>query len=214
MLTCLARDEKKSLLPATNASAASAPPLLPAAARVRVSGNGEQASKSGGGRPGRGVDKQSMGSPERWGRRPPDRAAEPRAPPRRAGSALLGWMDALRPVAGLLACSSSSPSAPRKISPFEKPSAMVKKVRAELQLEGQGTTVLTPAGMSSRTWTRFLLLGEFSGRRIINLLIWFRSWQGTSQKSKCISPPNIVIIRPRSFRQGLQYFVDYELRSL
>jgi len=146
MLTCLARDEKKSSLPATNASAASAPPPLAAAARVRVSGNGEQASESGSGRPGRGVDKQSMGSPERWGHRPLDRAAEPRAPPRRAGSALLGWMDALRPVAGLLACSSSSPAAPRKISPFEKPSAMVKKVRAELQLEGQGTTVLTPAG--------------------------------------------------------------------
>ena len=87
-----------------------------------------------------------MGSPELWGRRPPDRAAEPWAPLRRAGSALLGWMDALRAVAGVLACSSSSPAAPRKISPFEKPSAMVKKVRAELQLEGQGTTVLTPAG--------------------------------------------------------------------
>ncbi|CAD6258275.1 unnamed protein product [Miscanthus lutarioriparius] len=54
-------------------------------------------------------------------------------------------MDALRPVASLLACSSTSPAAPRKISPFEKPSAMVKKVRAELQLEGQGTMVLTPA---------------------------------------------------------------------
>jgi len=36
------------------------------------------------------VDKQSMGSPKRWGHRPPDRAAEPRAPPRRVGSALLG----------------------------------------------------------------------------------------------------------------------------
>ena len=90
MLTCLARDEKKSSLPATNASAASAPPPLPAAARVRVSGNGEQASESGGSRPGRSVDKQSMGSPELWGRRPPDRAVEPRAPPRRVGLALLG----------------------------------------------------------------------------------------------------------------------------
>jgi len=77
-----------------------------------------------------------MGSPERWGRRPLDQAAEPRAPPRRVGSALLGWMDALRPVAGLLACPSSFLAVPRKISPFEKPSAMVKKVRAELQLEG------------------------------------------------------------------------------
>jgi len=44
MLTCLARDEKKSSLLATNASVASAPPPAAAVARVSVSDNQEQAS--------------------------------------------------------------------------------------------------------------------------------------------------------------------------
>ena len=76
MLTCLARDEKKSSLPATNASAASAPPPQLAAARVRVWGNGEQASESGGGRPGRGVSV----SRRPGGRSPPPLHAFPPCP--------------------------------------------------------------------------------------------------------------------------------------
>ncbi|XP_066355354.1 uncharacterized protein [Miscanthus floridulus] len=72
--------------------------------------------------------------------------------------------------------------------------------------DGIWTAVNSPYGnkyvdvkLADKKPARFTLPIQ-EGRRIINLLIWFRSWQGTSQKSKCISPPNIVIIRPRSFR--------------